>query len=110
MPEALSASQLVRLAADPDAFARELARPMPRRPQPAARRGTRFHAWVESRFEALPLPLLGPDELPGGEEDEPEIADERDLAALKEAFERTPTPTARRTASRCPSSSPSRAG
>lgn len=90
VPEALSASQLVRLAADPDAFARELARPMPRRPQPAARRGTRFHAWVESRFEALPLPLLGLDELPGGEEDEPEIADERDLAALKEAFERTP--------------------
>ncbi|CAM5466966.1 DNA 3'-5' helicase OS=Streptomyces alboniger OX=132473 GN=CP975_23565 PE=3 SV=1 [Streptomyces alboniger] len=34
----------------------ELARPMPRPPQPAARRGTRFHAWVESRFEALTLP------------------------------------------------------
>ncbi|MFV2120160.1 PD-(D/E)XK nuclease family protein, partial [Streptomyces sp. Act-28] len=70
----------------------ELARPMPRPPQPAARRGTRFHAWVESRFEELPLPLLGPDELPGGEAyaDEPEIADERDLASLKEAFEGTP--------------------
>lgn len=80
----------MRLAADPDGFAHELARPMPRPPQPAARRGTRFHAWVESRFEELPLPLLGPDELPGGDEDEPEIADERDLAALKAAFERTP--------------------
>ncbi|WP_190111487.1 ATP-dependent DNA helicase [Streptomyces cinnamoneus] len=95
VPTALSASQLVSLAQDPDAFARDLARPMPRRPQPAARRGTRFHAWVESRFadfryESLPLPLLGPDELPGGPDDEPEIADERDLAALKEAFERTP--------------------
>ncbi|MEV6669397.1 ATP-dependent DNA helicase [Streptomyces sp. NPDC051162] len=93
LPGALSASQLVRLAADPDGFAHELARPMPRPPQPAARRGTRFHAWIESRFEALPLPMLGPDELPGGAEDgadEPEIADERDLAALKEAFERTP--------------------
>ncbi|WP_171167188.1 ATP-dependent DNA helicase [Streptomyces sp. I05A-00742] len=90
LPPSLTASQLVRLAADPDAFARELARPMPRPPRPAARRGTRFHAWVESRFEALPLPFLGPDELPGGEDDEPEIADERDLAALKEAFERTP--------------------
>ncbi|MBI0318566.1 PD-(D/E)XK nuclease family protein, partial [Streptomyces javensis] len=66
------------------------ARPMPRPPRPAARRGTRFHAWVESRFEALPLPFLGPDELPGGEDDEAEIADERDLAALKEAFARTP--------------------
>ncbi|WP_267245952.1 UvrD-helicase domain-containing protein [Streptomyces sp. PR69] len=90
VPPSLSASQLLRLAADPDGFAQELARPMPRPPQPAARRGTRFHAWVESRFEALPLPMLGPDELPGGEDDDPEIADERDLAALKEAFERTP--------------------
>ncbi|KNE81464.1 MULTISPECIES: ATP-dependent helicase [Streptomyces] len=94
VPRTLSTSQLLRLAADPGGFARELARPMPRPPQPAARRGTRFHAWVESRFEELPLPLLGPDELPGGFDDEgaagQEIADERDLAALKEAFDRTP--------------------
>ncbi|WP_407550044.1 UvrD-helicase domain-containing protein [Streptomyces sp. Pv4-95] len=91
LPFALSASQLLRLAADPDGFARELARPMPRPPQPAARRGTRFHAWVESRFEELPLPLLGPDELPGADPDEPtEIADEAELEALKEAFARTP--------------------
>lgn len=90
LPSSLSASQLMRLAADPDGFAQELARPMPRPPHPAARRGTRFHAWVESRFEELPLPMLGPDELPGGDADDPEIADERDLAALKEAFERTP--------------------
>ncbi|ORT61240.1 ATP-dependent DNA helicase [Streptomyces sp. CB03238] len=91
LPPSLSASQLLRLAADPDGFAQELARPMPRPPQPAARRGTRFHAWVEARFEEVPLPMLGPDELPGGEvfADEPEIADERDLAALKEAFENT---------------------
>ncbi|MEU6079441.1 UvrD-helicase domain-containing protein [Streptomyces sp. NPDC047108] len=101
LPQSLTASQLLRLADDPDAFARELARPMPRPPQPAARRGTRFHAWVESRFEELPLPLLGPDELPGGPDDlfgdggaefagAADIADERDLGALKEAFERTP--------------------
>ncbi|MEU5283767.1 ATP-dependent DNA helicase [Streptomyces sp. NPDC020755] len=89
VPAALSATQLLRLAEDPDAFARELARPMPRPPQPAARRGTRFHAWVESRYEELPLPMLGPDELPGGDESDAEIADERDLAELKEAFERT---------------------
>ncbi|MGC4944704.1 UvrD-helicase domain-containing protein [Streptomyces sp. DT224] len=89
VPASLSATQLLRLADDPDAFARELARPMPRPPQPAARRGTRFHAWVESRFEELPLPMLGPDELPGGDDDA-DIADERDLAGLKEAFERTP--------------------
>ncbi|WP_449476637.1 UvrD-helicase domain-containing protein [Streptomyces abikoensis] len=93
LPASLSAWQLVSLAADPEGFARELARPMPRPPRPAARRGTRFHAWIESRFEPLPLPLLGPDELPGGPDDDgpgPEIADEQELTALKEAFERTP--------------------
>ncbi|MDT0378033.1 ATP-dependent DNA helicase [Streptomyces sp. DSM 42041] len=89
LPGSLSASQLLRLAADPDGFARELARPMPRPPQPAAaRRGTRFHAWVESRFEELTLPMLGPDELPGADE-AAGIEDERDLAALKAAFART---------------------
>ncbi len=89
VPLALTASQLLRLADDPDEFARELARPMPRPPQPAARRGTRFHAWVESRFEELPL--IGLDELPGMEPDPgAEITDERDLDELKAAFWRTP--------------------
>ncbi|UUU31048.1 ATP-dependent helicase [Streptomyces sp. CA-210063] len=87
LPASLTASQLMRLAADPDGFAQELARPMPRPPQPAARRGTRFHAWVEARFEELRLPMLEPEELPGSEA---EIADELDLEALKDAFERTP--------------------
>ncbi|MBC9711158.1 UvrD-helicase domain-containing protein [Streptomyces sp. TRM66268-LWL] len=86
LPASLSASQVLRLSTDPDGLARELARPMPRPPAPSARRGTRFHAWVESRFEALELPLLDPDELPGGDA---EIADEHDLATLKDAFERT---------------------
>ncbi|NLU72062.1 ATP-dependent helicase [Streptomyces sp. HNM0575] len=115
LPPSLSASQVLRMAADPDGFARELARPMPRPPRPdAARRGTRFHAWVESGFEELTLPMLGPDELPGADDGsaapgsgygsvpgqagtdvephvEPDgIADERDLAALKEAFRRSP--------------------
>ena len=86
LPASLTASQVLRVAADPSGFARELARPMPRPPQPAARRGTRFHAWVEARFE--PLMLLGADELPGAEDEG--IEDERDLARLKEAFLRTP--------------------
>ncbi|MEV6839925.1 UvrD-helicase domain-containing protein [Streptomyces sp. NPDC051133] len=86
LPATLTASQLLLLAQDPDGLAQELARPMPRPPQPAARRGTRFHAWVEARFEELTLPLLEPDELPGSDA---EIADEQDLEALKEAFERT---------------------
>ncbi|MFF8014592.1 UvrD-helicase domain-containing protein [Streptomyces sp. NPDC007929] len=86
LPTSLTASQLLLLAADPDGLAEELARPMPRPPQPAARRGTRFHAWVEARFEELTLPMLEPEELPGSDA---EIADEQDLEALKEAFEQT---------------------
>ncbi|MFG2389314.1 UvrD-helicase domain-containing protein [Streptomyces lavendulae] len=90
LPSALSASQLMRLAADEQGFVRDLARPMPRPPQPAARQGTRFHAWVESRFEELPLPLLDlldpATELPGSDQD---VADEADLDALKAAFERS---------------------
>jgi DNA helicase-2/ATP-dependent DNA helicase PcrA len=86
LPATLTASQLLCLAEDPDGVAQELAGPMPRPPQAAARRGTRFHAWLETRFEELTLPLLEPDELPGSDA---EIADERDLEALKEAFERT---------------------
>ncbi|MFK0256651.1 ATP-dependent DNA helicase [Streptomyces sp. NPDC090445] len=95
LPPALSASQLLRLAADEQAFARDLARPMPRPPAPAARRGTRFHAWVESRFDELPLPFLdvldpegGWDGLPGSGSDQ-EVADEADLTVLKESFERS---------------------
>ncbi|UWE12359.1 ATP-dependent DNA helicase [Actinacidiphila bryophytorum] len=87
LPATLTASQLMQLAADPDGLARELARPMPRPPAPAARRGTRFHAWVESRFDARPL--FGPEDLPGIEGAD-DIADEADLAALKDAFLRSP--------------------
>ncbi|MEU5045811.1 UvrD-helicase domain-containing protein [Streptomyces griseorubiginosus] len=86
LPASLTASQVLRLAADPDGLAQELARPMPRPPQPAARQGTRFHAWVEARFEALTLPMLEPDDLPGSDA---EIADECDLETLKDAFERS---------------------
>ncbi|MFN2538995.1 MAG: PD-(D/E)XK nuclease family protein, partial [Mycobacteriales bacterium] len=82
LPSSLSASQLMRLQQDPEAFARELARPMPRPPAPAARRGTRFHAWVEALFEQRPL--LDPDELPGAEDDE--LGSDDDLRALQEAF------------------------
>ncbi|MFE2414156.1 UvrD-helicase domain-containing protein [Kitasatospora sp. NPDC059408] len=86
LPAALSATQLLRLAADPDGFAHDLARPMPRPPQPAARRGTRFHAWVQSRIE--PLLLVEPGALPGADDDG--VEDEQDLERLKEAFLRTP--------------------
>jgi DNA helicase-2/ATP-dependent DNA helicase PcrA len=86
LPPTLSASQLLRLQADPEGFARELARPLPRRPVLAARRGTRFHAWVETLFAQRPL--LDPDELPGAEDDG--IADDADLVTLQDAFLATP--------------------
>ena len=81
LPRRLTASQVVALAEDPDAFAQSLARPMPRRPQPQARRGSRFHAWVEQLYAAAPL--LEPDDLPGSGDDD--ISD-ADLAALQQRF------------------------
>lgn len=86
LPRTLSATQLLRLADDADGLARDLARPLPRRPAPSARRGTRFHAWVESLFAQRPL--LGPDELPGAQDDA--ITTDADLADLQAAFLTSP--------------------
>jgi DNA helicase-2/ATP-dependent DNA helicase PcrA len=72
---------VVMLAADPDGFAASLARPLPRRPQPAARRGSRFHAWVEERHAGVAL--LDADDLPGASD--PELSDD-DLQALQQRF------------------------
>ncbi|WP_131784922.1 ATP-dependent DNA helicase [Protofrankia symbiont of Coriaria ruscifolia] len=85
LPRALTASQVVRLRADPAGLARDLARPMPRRPVPQARRGTAFHSWVEGMFEQTPL--LDFEDLPGAVD---EGADDADAAALREAFLASP--------------------
>ncbi len=86
LPTSLSATALSRLRTEPDAFARELARPMPRQPSPAARFGTRFHAWVEARFGQQDL--FDPDELPG--QGDAGIDSDDDLAELIATFERGP--------------------
>ncbi|MFB9430747.1 ATP-dependent helicase [Streptoalloteichus tenebrarius] len=92
LPAQLSVSQLVELAADPDALARRLRRPLPFPPNPFARRGTAFHTWLEQRFSASRL--LDLDELPGAAD--ADTAPDEHLAALQEAFlasqwaERTP--------------------
>ncbi|WP_063792982.1 ATP-dependent DNA helicase [Frankia sp. R43] len=87
MPTSLTASDIVRLRADPAEFARELARPLPRRPVPQARRGTRFHTWVEELFEQRPLIDLDDVVDAAGAE---AMAGQRlsgpDLAALQDAF------------------------
>jgi len=85
-PASLSATAMARLRDDPEAFAAELVRPMPRRPSPEARFGTRFHAWVESRFGQQDL--IDPDELPGRAD--VGIDDYADLRALIKAFEEGP--------------------
>jgi ATP-dependent DNA helicase UvrD/PcrA len=86
LPSSLSATAVARLRDDPAAFASELARPMPRQPSPAARFGTRFHAWVEARFGQQSL--LDPDDLPG--RGDLGIDDEDDLRALISRFESGP--------------------
>ena len=86
MPSSLSATTLARLRDDPAGLARELARPMPRPPSPAARFGTRFHAWVEARFGQQGL--IDPDDLPGRADEG--IGDEDDLRELVKSFESGP--------------------
>ncbi len=85
LPDRLTASQVVLLAEDVDELARRLARPLPQRPAARARRGTRFHAWVEELYGDRPL--LDPDDLPGAADDE---VDDVDLADLQARFLATP--------------------
>ena len=82
LPAQLTVSRLVELAADPAGLAARLRRPLPLPPNPHARRGTAFHAWLEQRFGAAQL--LDLDELPGAA-DEGAASDDA-LAALQEAF------------------------
>ncbi len=84
-PDSLSVTAMMAINKDEAAFAAQLARPMPRRPAAAARFGTRFHAWVEGRYEQQSLFAF--EDLPGRGDDD--IADDGDLEALKEVFEQS---------------------
>jgi DNA helicase-2/ATP-dependent DNA helicase PcrA len=86
LPAHLSASAVVRLAADPQEFARALRRPIPLEPSPQARRGTAFHTWVEGWFGAASL--VDVDALPGADDDSVPV--DADQAALRAAFLATP--------------------
>jgi DNA helicase-2/ATP-dependent DNA helicase PcrA len=82
LPDHLTVSQLVMLRRDPQGLARTLRRPMPSHPDPYARRGTAFHAWLEQRFGAGRL--LDVDELPGAADED--AAPDEALAELQERF------------------------
>ncbi|WP_341267018.1 ATP-dependent helicase [Gordonia malaquae] len=84
LPGHLSVSQLVELDTDEQAFAARLRRPVPFRPNPLARRGTAFHAWVERRFGATRL--LDMDELPGASDAATGDVTDDELAVLRAAF------------------------
>ncbi|WP_281351645.1 ATP-dependent helicase [Nocardioides piscis] len=86
LPSSLSATALARLHSDPDALARELARPMPRPPSHQARFGTDFHAWVEKRFGQQAL--IEPDDLWGRADADLDDADE--LQQVIASFEAGP--------------------
>ncbi|RJO79902.1 ATP-dependent helicase [Nocardia panacis] len=84
LPGQLPATALVELRADPAKLAARLRRPLPYPPNPLARRGTAFHAWVQRWFASSGL--LGFDELPGAADGgAPEAAD-ADLTRMQEAF------------------------
>ncbi|WP_082570677.1 ATP-dependent DNA helicase [Cellulomonas sp. Root485] len=82
LPAHLSASALVRLESDPGEFAQHLRRPVPAEPSPQARRGTRFHAWVEGWYGSASL--VDVDALPGADDDSATL--DVDEQALRDAF------------------------
>ncbi|RYV50444.1 ATP-dependent helicase [Pengzhenrongella frigida] len=86
LPAHLSASAVVRLAADPQAFAHALRRPVPLEPSVQARRGTAFHAWVEQYYGSASL--VDVESLPGADDDS--VAVDGSLADLRAAFLATP--------------------
>lgn len=83
MPSTVSTTAMLVLSSDPEKFARELARPMPRPPSVAARLGTRFHAWVEAHFGQQQV-LLDPTDLPG--QGDVDLVSDADLDDVIERF------------------------
>ena len=84
--DSVGATTFLRALRDPEGVALDIARPMPAAPSRAARRGTAWHAWIESRFGQQSL--IDPWELPGAADDE--IETDEHLEELRRAFERTP--------------------
>ncbi|MET8779623.1 UvrD-helicase domain-containing protein [Nocardia sp. NPDC004654] len=89
LPGQIPATALVEMRADPAKLARRLRRPLPYPPNPLARRGTAFHAWVQRWFAGTRL--IGLDELPGAGEPDPHDASvDAELARMQDAFLNSP--------------------
>ncbi|WP_254189428.1 ATP-dependent helicase [Nocardia noduli] len=89
LPGQIPATALVEMRADPAKLARRLRRPLPFPPNPLARRGTAFHAWVQRWFSGTRL--IGLDELPGA--GGPETVDggvDAELTRMQNAFLESP--------------------
>jgi DNA helicase II / ATP-dependent DNA helicase PcrA len=85
LPTRVAASRVKDMVDDPAAAAAALRRPMPRRPFPQTRLGTRFHAWVEDRaLSPAPGELDAADWQLDVEEDD---GDADRLGALQRTFE-----------------------
>lgn len=80
LPGHLSASALVSLHEEPEAFALRLRRPMPEPPAVGARMGTAFHSFVEQHYRSASF--VDPFDLPGS------VDEQNNNLELEEAKER----------------------
>ncbi|WP_433759358.1 ATP-dependent helicase [Nocardia sp. CA-135398] len=89
LPGQIAATALVEMRADPARLAARLRRPLPFPPNPLARRGTAFHAWVQRWFATDRL--LGFDELPGAADSTAADAGlDSELVTMQESFLNSP--------------------
>ncbi|WP_084484008.1 ATP-dependent helicase [Nocardia anaemiae] len=89
LPGQIAATALVEMRADPARLAARLRRPLPFPPNPLARRGTAFHAWVQRWFATDRL--LGFDELPGAADSSAADAGlDTELVTMQESFLNSP--------------------
>jgi DNA helicase-2/ATP-dependent DNA helicase PcrA len=82
LPRSLGASSMLRAMREPEVFAVELARPMPRKPNYVAARGTEIHAFIENYYGMQTL--FDWDELEGALDSGNK--DSKVTRTLKEAF------------------------